>query len=89
MKISLNEWQQRENCLLGNASGEQQALFEARQLLDLEFREAVHWQRAAYTAIRACGRTQLRGELKQIHQTLFTTLEHRTFAEKIRAFFRK
>ncbi len=89
MKTSWNEWQWREDCLLGDASGEQQALFEAKLLVDPEFRDAVYWQRATYNVIREYQREQVRAELKQVHQRLFTEPAHRNFANAIKAFFTK
>lgn len=87
MKTSWSEWQWREDCLLGNASGEQQTLFEAKRLVDPEFRAAVNWQRATYSIIREYSRAQLRTELKHVHQQLFADPRHRTFANKINALF--
>ncbi|MEC3881757.1 hypothetical protein [Parapedobacter sp. 10938] len=87
MKTSWSEWQWREDCLLGGASGEQRALFNAKLLLDTEFRDAVYWQRATYHVIRDYNRVQLREELRQVHQRLFADPAHRTFAQKIKALF--
>jgi len=89
MKTSWNEWQWREDCLTGNASGEHQALFEAKLLIDPAFRDDVYWQRATYQVIREYRREQLRAELKQVHRRLFTEPAHRGFADRIKAFFFK
>jgi len=89
MKTSWSELQWREDCLLGDASGGQLALFEAKLLVDPEFRDAVYWQRATYNVIREYNREQLRAELKQVHQRLFSEPAHRTFAQKVKALFLK
>ena len=89
MKTSWCEWQWREDCLLNDASGEQQMLFEAKLLIDPEFRDAIYWQRSTYRVIREYNRVQLRAELKQVHQRLFTEPAHRKFANKIKALFLK
>jgi len=87
MKTSWSEWQWREDCLLGNASGEERALFEAKRLVDPEFNESIRWQQATYAVIRAYGRAELRAELKQVHQRLFADPAHRSFVEKIKSLF--
>ena len=89
MKTSWHEWQWREDCLSGKASGEQQALFEAKLVIDPQFRDDVYWQRVTYSVIRAYQREILRTELKQVHHRLFTEPKHRNFANAIRAFFLK
>ncbi len=89
MKTSWSEWQWRENCLRGGASGGQQALFEAKRLVDPEFSEDVYWQQATYSVIREYRREQLRAELKQVHQRLFTEPAHQNFADRIKALFFK
>ncbi|MGK6351464.1 hypothetical protein [Parapedobacter sp. DT-150] len=89
MKTSLNELQWMEDGLLGHVSGEQRILFEAQLLLDPAFQEAARWQRKTYGIIRDHGRQQLRHELEHVHRELFTTLQHRSFREKVLAFFRQ
>ncbi|SEL29519.1 hypothetical protein [Parapedobacter koreensis] len=89
MKTSLDDLQLMENCLLGRASGEQRTLFEARLLLDPVLREDAHWQQQTYRIIRDYGRKQLRNELEQVHQVLFTAPRHRAFRDKVLSFFGK
>lgn len=89
MRTSLNNLQLTEDCLLGRASGEQRVLFEANLLLNPVLREDVRWQRKTYLIIREYGRQQLRTELEQVHQALFTAPQHRTFRERVFEFFRK
>ena len=74
---------------MGAAPGEQQALFEAKLLVDPQLRDDVYWQQATYSVIREYRREQLRAELKQVHQRLFTEPKHRNFADRIKAFFIK
>jgi len=89
MKTSLDKLQLMDDCLLGQASCEQRLLFEAKLLLDPMLREDAHWQRKTYHIVRDYGRLQLRSELERIHETLFTTSQHRKFRDQILAFFRK
>ena len=89
MKTSLDKLQLMEDCLLGRSSGEQQALFEAKLLLDSELREDTYWQRKTYGIIHECGRKQLRKELENVHRTLFTAPQHQSFRDKILGFFCK
>lgn len=86
---SLDEMQFMEDCLLSRASGEQRLLFEANLLVKPALREDVHWQRKAYSFIRAYGRQQLRRELEDVHQALFTAPKYRAFRDKIFGFFGK
>ncbi len=89
MKTSLDELQLIENCLLGRAPGEQQALFEAKLLLDPELREDVYWRWKTYGIVREYGRKQLYKELEKVHHTLFTKPKHQSFRDKVLGFFRK
>lgn len=89
MKTSLDNLQLMEDCLLGQASGEQRLLFEAKLLLDPMLREDAYWQRKTYRIVRDYGRQQLRDELERVHQVLFTAPQHRKFCDRVLGFFRK
>ncbi len=88
MKTSLDELQRMEDCLLRQAPGAEQLLFAATLLLNPELREDVRWQRKTYGIIREYGRQRLREELEQVHHVLFAAPHHRSFREKVLAFFR-
>lgn len=89
MKTSLDNLQWMEGCLLEQANGSDQALFEAKLLLDPALREEAYWQRRTYAIVRQYGRRQFRSELDQLHQILFTAPQHRSFRDKVLGFFRK
>jgi len=89
MKTSLDKLQLMEDCLLGQASGEQRLFFEANLLLDPILREEAHWQCKTYHVVRDYGRQQLRSELEQVHQVLFTASQHHKFHDWVLGFFRK
>lgn len=78
-----------EDCLQGQAPDEERLLFEAKLLLDPELREDAHWQQKTYGIIRNYGRQQLRQELEQAHQTLFTVPQHQRFRDKVLELFCK
>ncbi|WP_257668750.1 hypothetical protein [Parapedobacter tibetensis] len=89
MKTSLNELQLMEDCLLQQASGEQYMLFEAKLLLDPKLQDEVNWQYKTYHIIHEYGRQQIRHELEQVHQLLFTTSVHQSFRKRILGLFHK
>lgn len=88
MKTSLNELQLIEDFLLANTN-EDKVLMQARQILQPDLKESVYWQQKTYMFIETYGREQLRKEIRQIDQKLFTAPEHSSFREKIKRFFRK
>lgn len=89
MKTSLDKSEQIERYLLGQTTGTEQALFQAKLLLDPALQEQVYWQGRTYTVIREYGRTQFRNTLDQLHETLFTAPQHRSFRDKVLGLFRK
>jgi hypothetical protein len=89
MKTSLGNLQLMEDWLLGRASGSDQAVFAARQLLDPALREDAYWQRKTYSIVREYGRQRLRQELEHLHRELFTAPQHQSFRERVLAFFPK
>lgn len=89
MKTSLNEIQLIEAHLLGAGPVEDQLLFEAKLVLQPELRQSLYWQEKTYGLLQQYGRQQLRKEIEQVHQTLFTGSMHRSFSQKILSFFRK
>ncbi|MFC3199052.1 hypothetical protein ACFOET_15615 [Parapedobacter deserti] len=89
MKTSSDKFQFMEDCLLGRAPGTEQALFQASLLVDPDLREDAYWQSKTYAVIREFGRAQFRTELEQLHLTLFTAPQHRSFRHKVLGFFGK
>jgi len=85
----LNELQLIEDFLLVNTNAEDKVLMEARQILQPDLQESVYWQEKTYRLIETYGREQLRKEISQVHQKLFTTPEHFSFSERVKRFFSK
>jgi hypothetical protein len=89
MKTSLNELQLIEDFLLLNTNAEDKVLMQARQILQPDLQESVHWQQKTYRLIETYGREQLRKEISQVHQKLFTAPAHFSFSERVKRFFIK
>jgi hypothetical protein len=89
MTTSWNETKQIEAHILGTAGTGDALLFEAKLMLDNELADKLIWQQKAYATIQQFGRRQLKKEIEQVHQQLFTHAAHVSFAEKIRRLFSK
>jgi hypothetical protein len=89
MMTSWNETKQIEAHILGTANTGDALVFEAKLMLDNTLADKVIWQQKAYDAIQQYGRRQLKKEIEQVHQQLFTQPEHISFAQKIRQLFSK
>jgi hypothetical protein len=89
MTTSWNETKQIEAHILGTASTGDALLFEAKLMLDNDLADKVMWQQKAYATIQQFGRRQLKKEIEQVHQQLFTQAAHVNFADKIRRLFSK
>lgn len=89
MKTSLNELLMIEDFLLTNRGGEENTLMQARLLLQPELQESIHWQQKTYQLVETYGREQLRKEISQVHQKLFTAPEHLSFRQRIMRLFGK
>ncbi len=89
MTTSWNETKQIEAHLLGTADIGDALLFEAKLMLDNDLADKLIWQQKAYATIQQFGRRQLKKEIEQVHQQLFTQPVHISFAEKIRRLFSK
>lgn len=89
MTTSWNETKQIEAHLLGTAKTGDALVFEAKLMLDNTLADKVIWQQKAYDAIQQYGRRQLKNEIEQVHQHLFTQPEHINFAQKIKRLFSK
>jgi hypothetical protein len=89
MTTSWNETKQIEAYVTGTAETGDALVFEAKLMLDNNLADKVIWQQKAYGAIHQYGRRQLKKEIEQIHQQLFTQPQHSSFAQKIRRLFTK
>ena len=89
MKTLLNELRLIEHYLLSDAKDGESFLFEAKMILQPELREQVYWQNKTYQVMRDYSRKQLKNEINNIHETLFNTVEHQSFRQKVMRLFRK
>ena len=89
MKTSWNELRLIEDHLLSTNKAEDSILFEARLILQPNLQDNVFWQQKTYELIHQYGRRQLRKEVEQVHEKLFTAPEHYSFRQKIMRFFGK
>ncbi|MES2808488.1 MAG: hypothetical protein V4619_07680 [Bacteroidota bacterium] len=89
MTTSWNETKQIEIHLQGTAHPGNALVFEARLMLDNTLADKVIWQQKTYGVIQQYGRRQLKKEIEQLHQQLFTQPAHASFAQKIRLLFNK
>jgi hypothetical protein len=87
MRTSLNDIQQIDDYLLKVAGEGDNALFEARLILQPALQENLLWQQRTYDVIRQYSRRQLKAEIAAVHQQLFHEPEHSSFRRKIMAFF--
>lgn len=87
MKTSWNELRLIEDHLLSATSSGEKILFEAQLLLQPDLQESVHWQQKTYDLVQKYGRQQLRKEIEQVQQRLFTAPEHASFKQKILRLF--
>lgn len=87
MRTSLTELQQAEQYLQGEAEPEQHLLMEARLQIDQNLAEKLEAQQEAYVLIKQYGREQLRREIAQVEQRIFTRSVYRRFQKQIRAIF--
>jgi hypothetical protein len=84
MRTSLIETKQIDDYLFHSADAH---LFEAKLIVQPALREKLQWQQRTYELITAFGRRQLKAEIEAVHQQLFSEPEHRSFCQKIKAFF--
>ncbi|SMC37663.1 hypothetical protein [Pedobacter africanus] len=89
MKTSLNELLLIEDFLLGGNSEGESTLMQARLLLQPSLKESISWQQKTYQLVNTYGRGQLRQEIAQVHQKLFSAPEHLSFRQKVMRFFAK
>ena len=68
---------------------EEQLLFDAQLVLHPDLAEQTQWQQRTYDLVRQYGRQQLRAELEQVHQALFTQSKYQHFRQKILRLFSK
>ena len=87
MRTSLNDIQQIDDYLFRYAGEADNALFEARLILEPALRDNLLWQQKTVEIIRQYSIRQLKAEIETVHQHLFTEPEHIPFRRKIMALF--
>lgn len=88
MKTLWNETLQIDLHISGKANTGDALLFEAQMILDPALGDKVLWQKKTYAIIKDYGRLQLKTEIEEVHQKLFTADEHTSFRQKIRRLFK-
>lgn len=88
MKTLWNETLQIDLYISGKANTGDALLFEAQMILDPALGDKVLWQKKTYAIIKDYGRLQLKTEIEEVHQKLFTADEHTSFRQKIRRLFK-
>lgn len=88
MRTSLNKLQEIEGFVLQSADITDRLVFEARMIVDPTLIPEVTLQKEAYALIQQYGRRQLKAELEEVHQALFTQPAHQRFRQKIMALFK-
>ncbi len=88
MKTSASEIRLIDNYIQKQLPPADQLVFEARLLLCSELAETLQWQQAVHQLVKMRGRQQLKAQIKQVEQTLFTEARHQTFREKIYRIFK-
>jgi hypothetical protein len=81
--------EQIEKYLFGKLSTSDRLLFEAKLIIDPRLRQQVRSQKRLYTIIRQSGRRELKREVEQIHQRLFSDPEKTNFGGLIYKLFQQ
>lgn len=89
MRTSLNNLKLTEEYLNGQATPGDALLFEARLIIEPELNEQMQHQQQAYRLISQYGRQQLKAQLEEVHQQLFTLSRYARFRQQVLTLFRK
>jgi hypothetical protein len=81
--------EQIEKYLFGRLSTSDRLLFEANLIIDPQLRQHVKSQKKVYTVICQSGRRELKREVEQIHQRLFSDPEKTNFQGQIYKLFQQ
>lgn len=83
MRTSLNEIQQIERHLHGQASQEESLLMEAKMSLNPDLARKVSLQQESYALVREYGRKKLKAEIGQVERKLFESPGYKSFRQRI------
>jgi len=89
MKTSWNELLLIEDYLLSDRKEADKVVLEARMILQPGLKDSIFWQEKTYNLIEQYGRQQLRKEIEQVHEKLFTAPEHASFRQGVMQLFSK
>lgn len=87
MRTSLNEIKYIEAYLLEQSNVEERLKFEARLITNEGLRTKTTLQKQVHEIIKSYGRQQLRGEIEEVHQELFSKARHLAFKNNIYRIF--
>jgi len=84
----MRETEEIERYLNGSLKPEDRFVMEAKMLISTELHEKSRWQQMTYKLIKTFGRKQLKHEIKQTEDLLFTEPEFAAFQQKISILFK-
>jgi hypothetical protein len=76
-----------ENYLNGQLKPEDKLLTEARLLVNPDLKDKKYWQQITYRLIKNYSRKQIRNEITQAQNRLFSEKEFAGFRQKIKSIF--
>ncbi|MEQ9299592.1 MAG: hypothetical protein RIF33_13550 [Cyclobacteriaceae bacterium] len=88
MRTSLIETKRIDDWLLGQDDPQEHLLMEVKLEISDALKEKVEWQKEVHGLIRSYGRKQLKAEIKSIEHRLFSSQQHRSFQDRVRAIFK-
>ena len=87
MRTSLNDIKLTDDYLFKKVSPQDKLLFDARLILNPDLADGLLWQKQTHAIIHHYSRKKLKGEIENVHQQLFNTSRHRSFAQRILSLF--
>ena len=87
MRTSLNEIKLIDEQILGLNNTPERLLFDAMLIINPNLRNQVSLQKQTHGFVKQYGRKQLKAEIENVHQQLFTNPLHQSFRQKIMRLF--
>jgi hypothetical protein len=87
MRTSLAKIKEQDDFLSGRLSPEEEALFQAKLIIDAPLRLDLFLLKRTLALVQLFSRRQLRAEIEQVHETLFSGAEHADFQQQVREIF--
>ncbi|RVU02398.1 hypothetical protein EOD41_00200 [Mucilaginibacter limnophilus] len=88
MRTSLNDIKLADDYLYRQLPAGDALLFEANMLLNPALREDVSYLKTTHRLVKQYSRKKLKAEIATVHQQLFTSPAHKSFAQQILNIFR-